>query len=348
MKSVKMYQEILSEPEKLSTCFKENVGLVHGCVEKIRERQPALVVISGRGTSKNAGRFAKYLYETQLGIPVMIAEPSVVSQYNGKLNLKNALVIGISQSGAAQDVCTVIDRAKENGATTIAITNTEDSLLARHSAFHLNCCAGKEESLAATKTFVTQMLLLSMLGAEWSGNAAEMERLQGISDLVERVYLQEKSIGEIAKSWNYITECYLIARGLLLPIAEECEIKMQETSQIHAHAYSAAEFLHGPISLVSPRAPVLAFACDKHTDESVFKTIARVQKDGARVCLITNKQEIAKELKDDPILLPQEAEGVSGAFAAATAIQLLACMLSVFRGKNPDSPHGLTKITVTN
>ena len=164
MNQTKMYREIFQEPEKLAACFSNNVESMRQCMAEVKERTPACVVIAARGTSCNAGKYAKYLIETTLGIPVCIAAPSVLTKYNGKLNLSNALVIGISQSGAAEDVCSLLDRGNENGALTISITNTEDSLMATHAKYHFNCSAEKEESLAATKTFVTQMQLLTMMG----------------------------------------------------------------------------------------------------------------------------------------------------------------------------------------
>ena len=129
-------------------------------------------------------------------------------------------------------------------------------------------------------------------------------------------------------------------------MALECEIKIQETSSIHSQAFSVTNFTHGPVAMVSRRAPILLMACDAATDDNVAAMLQRVNNEGAETVVITNKPEIAA-MAHDAILLPKEFEGVTAVFAIATAIQLLACELSVTRGSSPDTPYGLTKVTVT-
>ncbi len=148
-----MFQEIQEEPAALRECIEQNQVMVKFLAEEIRSKNPSCLVLAARGTSCNAAKFAKYVFETYVGLPVMIAAPSVLTKYGGKLKLSNAVVVGISQSGAAQDVCSLIDRGNRDGSLTVAITNTEGSLLSQRAKFHLNCCAGLEKSLAATKTF---------------------------------------------------------------------------------------------------------------------------------------------------------------------------------------------------
>ena len=346
MNQTKMYREIFQEPEKLAACFSNNVESMRQCMAEVKERTPACVVIAARGTSCNAGKYAKYLIETTLGIPVCIAAPSVLTKYNGKLNLSNALVIGISQSGAAEDVCSLLDRGNENGALTISITNTEDSLMATHAKYHFNCSAEKEESLAATKTFVTQMQLLTMMVGLWADDAELLKRMEDLPRVAETVLKMAPQLKEIANRWRFIQECFILARGLAYPVALECEIKLQETSSIHSQAFSVTNFTHGPVAMVSRRAPILLMACDAATDDNVAAMLQRVNNEGAETVVITNKPEIAA-MAHDAILLPKEFEGVTAVFAIATAIQLLACELSVTRGSSPDTPYGLTKVTVT-
>lgn len=347
MNPTKMYAEILQEPEKLAICFDKNRENICACAKLLKEMRPASVIIAARGTSCNAGKYAKYLIETELGIPVSIAAPSVLTRYEGKLHLANTLVIGISQSGAAEDVCSLIDRGNETGAMTIAVTNTEGSLLAEHAQHHLCCFAGKEESLAATKTFVTQMELLTLLVAAWNDDSRLMEQMKSLPALTQSVLSLQPQVKELVQRWRFIGECFILARGLSYPVALECEIKIQETSFVHSQAFSVTNFTHGPVAMVTPRVPLLAIACDEKTDDNVIDMIHRVQGEGAEVLILTNKAEIAELSAGNAIVLDKECEGVLGAFAAATAIQLLACELCVLRGGNPDAPRGLTKITVT-
>lgn len=347
MNNTKMNREIFQEPEKLAACMAYNLERVHAVAKLLREKKPSSVIIAARGTSCNAGKYAKYLMEIHLGIPVSIAAPSVLTRYGGKLCLDNTLVIGISQSGAAEDVCSLIDRGNETGATTIAITNTEGSLLAEHAQYHFNCCADKEEAHAATKTFVTQMELLTLLTAAWAEDAGMEELVRQLPDLTRRVLAKQERIRELVRKWRFIEECFILARGLSYPVALEFEIKIQETSFIHSQAFSVTNFAHGPVAMVSRRVPLLAIACDAETDENVTETIRRAQGEGAEVVIITNKPEIAGMDEENALLLDADCEGIKGAFAAATAIQLFACELAVLCGKNPDAPRGLRKVTVT-
>lgn len=342
-----MNQEILQEPERLAVCMKSNLEQIQECARVLREKKPGTVVVAARGTSCNAGKYGKYLIETLLGIPVSIAAPSVLTCYEGKLCLNNALVIGISQSGAAEDVCSLIDRGNADGAMTVAITNTEGSLLAGRANYHFHCCADEEKALAATKTFVTQMEILTLLAAAWAEDEALTEAVSRLPRIIQGVLARQEQIRELVRPWRFITECFILARGLSYPVALECEIKLQETSRIHSQAFSVTNFTHGPVAMVSERAPVLVLACDRKTDENTVSMIKRVQGEGAETLLITNKPEIAKLAPGSALLLDEECEGVKGAFAAATAIQILACELSVLRGGDPDAPRGLTKITVT-
>ncbi len=347
MNATKMNQEIFQEPEKMAACLERSWERICACAEILREKKPASVIIAARGTSCNAGKYAKYLMEIHLGIPVCIAAPSVITRYRGKLCLNNTLVIGISQSGAAEDVCSLIDRGNETGAVSIAITNTEGSLLARHAQYHFNCCADQEEALAATKTFVTQMELLTMLTAAWAGDAGMEEQIRQLPDLTRRVLTKQAQVHALVQKWRFAEECFILARGLSYPVALECEIKIQETSFIHSQAFSVTNFTHGPVAMVSRRVPLLAIACDSETDENVIEMIRRVQGEGAEVLIFTNKPEIAALGGENALLLDADCEGIKGAFAAATAIQLFACELAVLRGSNPDAPRGLSKVTVT-
>lgn len=347
MKETKMNQEIHQEPEKLAACFSCNLQLVRSFAEMIKAFAPTAVVIAARGTSLNAGLFGKYIIETLLGIPVSIASPSVLTRYSGNLRFSRMLVIGISQSGAAEDVCALIDRGNETGAVTLAITNTEGSLLARHAKYHFSCCAGTEESLAATKTFVTQMQILGLLTAHWAGIEELVEDLRNLPEVIRQILNLQPQIHDLVRKWRFISECFILARGLCLPVALECEIKIQETSFIHSQAFSTADFTHGPVAMINGRAPVLAIACDANTDDNVVQMIRRVQQESAEVLIVTNKPEIAALGGENVLLLPECCEGITGAFAAATVIQLLSCELSVMRGCNPDAPRGLKKVTVT-
>ena len=329
-----MFQEIQEEPAALRECIEQNQVMVKFLAEEIRSKNPSYLVLAARGTSCNAAKFAKYVFETYVGLPVMIAAPSVLTKYGGKLKLSNAVVVGISQSGAAQDVCSLIDRGNRDGSLTVAITNTEGSLLSQRAKFHLNCCAGLEKSLA-------------QLAAQLSGEPWLLDLVKRLPRIAAAMLDRTQELSRMAHRYRFMNECFILARGLNYPIALEFGIKTQETSFVRSRAYSVANFTHGPIAMLRDFIPVFVLATDAATDENTCEMIKRLKNQRCDVCVITNKQEIADLAGGNAVLLPPECEGVAGGFACATVIQLFACELSVQRGNNPDAPEGLTKVTVT-
>lgn len=342
-----MFQEIQEEPVALRECIEQNQVMAKFLAEEIRSKNPSFLLLAARGTSCNAAKFAKYVFETYAGLPTMIAAPSVLTKYEGKLKISNAVVIGISQSGAAEDVCSLIDRGNRDGSLTIAITNTDGSLLSRRAKYHLNCCAGEEKSLAATKTFLCQLTLLTQLAAYLSRDSQLMDLVNGLPKLAAAMLDRTEEISRLARRYRFMNECFILARGMNYPIALEFGIKTQETSFVRSRAYSVANFTHGPIAMLRDFIPVFVLATDAHTDDNTCDMIRRLKSQHCDVCVITNKQEIADLARGNAIFLPAECEGVAGGFACATVIQLFACELSVQRGNNPDAPEGLTKVTVT-
>lgn len=342
-----MFQEIQEEPVALEECIERNRGAITLLAEEIRCKNPGFLVLAARGTSCNAAKFAKYVFETYVGLPVMIAAPSVLTKYEGKLKLSNAVVIGISQSGAAEDVCSLIDRGNRDGSLTVAVTNTEGSLLARRAKYHLSCCAGIEKSLAATKTFLTQLALLVQLAAYLSEDASLTELLGQLPGIASAMLARREEISRLARRYRFMNECFILARGMNYPIALEFGIKTQETSFVRSRAYSVANFTHGPIAMLRDFIPVFVLATDSATDDNTCEMIKRLKGLKCDICVITNKRKIADLAGGNAVLLPPECEGVAGGFACATVIQMFACELSVQRGNNPDAPEGLTKVTVT-
>ena len=140
---------------------------VKNLVAQLKKTDIELIYIAARGTSDHAAVYAKYVFECLLGIPVVLAAPSVITVYQKELNLKKAFVLGISQSGKAQDVLEVIKAGKKQNALTASITNDINSPLAKEAHHHLYTNAGVELSVAATKTFTSQMMIIAMLSAEW-------------------------------------------------------------------------------------------------------------------------------------------------------------------------------------
>ena len=198
-----MWIEILEQPEILKRSLENNSKNINFIVKSLKEKNINHVIIAARGTSHHAGIYAKYLMEIKLGIPVSIAAPSVTTLYNKPLNYDGALFIGISQSGRAQDVLEVLKAAKTQGAPTIAITNFDDSPLAKEAEFHLNCSAGEEKSVAATKTFTTQMHLLAWLVAEWAGDEEFKKELSSVPGILKKIIDDSDYIEQLVKRRSF-------------------------------------------------------------------------------------------------------------------------------------------------
>lgn len=341
-----MLKEIFEQPQVIKKSLSFNMDLIRSISSEIKAFNPSLIVLSGRGSSEHACIYAKYLFEIFCGIPAVIAAPSVLTAYNAELNLDKAVTIGVSQSGEALDVLEVINRTNRCGGITVSITNTAGSPVAKASKYNLDCCGGKEEGIAATKTFMLQMALVSALTAYISNNVDllgciyKLDRsVQAALDMMEEV---EKSV----EYFRFIDECFILSRGLSYGLAAEAELKIQETCYINAHGYAVSDYAHGPITLISPMRPGIFIEVDKTTNANVREMYNRFYKQGVYALVITNDSSIASEYPAS-LLLPEWCEGIPGIFAAGTLIQMFACFLSVLKGHDPDAPKGHSKITVT-
>lgn len=203
-----MQQEIFQQPEVFKKCIDYNKKALENLVQTLKSKDISNVYIAARGTSDHAGIYGKYLIESMVGIPAGLAAASTITLYGGKINFKNMLVIGISQSGAAADVLEVMRQAKASGAVTLTITNTLGSPLAEVSDFHLYCDAGLEKSVAATKTFGSQLYLIANFVAMWAENDNLLADLKKIPDNIGKVLEKNSEISDSRRdiaSWKNVS-----------------------------------------------------------------------------------------------------------------------------------------------
>jgi glutamine---fructose-6-phosphate transaminase (isomerizing) len=224
---------------------------------RLRHQTPQLVVTCARGSSAHAATFAKHLIERYLGLPVVEAAPSIASVYQRHLTLRGQLVLAISQSGNSDDLIAFASHARDAGAVTVAVTNDLASPLAAACAFVLPIAAGPERSIAATKTFIaTAAILLRLVGA-WAEDPILLMAASRLPDRLSQAATLDWSLA--AETLSTATHLATIGRGPTLGIAREAALKLKETCNLHTEAFSGAEFLHGPIALVRPKYPILAF-----------------------------------------------------------------------------------------
>lgn len=340
-----MEKEIFSQPEVLPVAYRENLAPVHALAKEIKERRISQILVAARGSSNNAALYFKYLCEITVGLPVNFIYPSIITQYRGKLNIKNACVIGVSQSGKALDVITVLEEGKAQGSLTAAVTNYPDSPLARAAEHRMYLNVGEERALAATKTFSAQMLVLYMLVAALENTDSMPDAaIPPVAELIEKTLESRDSVSAVADKYTGSSELIILARGLNLSVANEIALKLQETCYINARGYSISDFHHGPFALVNKKSQILIIAVTDHVYDDAVQMIEKILPTGADITVLTDKPELYGRFGG--LLLPHAPERLMP-FAAASAGQLMSCLLSVKRGIDPDKPRGLSKVTVT-
>jgi len=165
-----MLREIREAPQAATLLLEREGPGIRAIGARLRRRNPVAVLIAARGSSDNAAVYGKYVLESRLGVPIALAAPSVVTLLDGRLHLRRAVAIGISQSGQSTDVVAFLAAARAGGALTLAITNAARSPLARAAHETVLTHAGNERSVAATKTYLNQLIAMALLGAAWAGD----------------------------------------------------------------------------------------------------------------------------------------------------------------------------------
>ncbi len=343
----KMEKEIFEQPKVLSSLKATNDSTLKNLVTDIKQRDIKLVYFAARGTSDHASIYASYLISTYVGVPTALALPSVITAYDGKLNLKDALVIGVSQSGKAADVLAVMERAKNNGALTVSVTNDLASPMAEYGDYHLFCNAGVEESVAATKTFTSQMYLLALLAGYWSGSEQLMSLLDKVPAAVEETlsYIPAE-IEKFVQRYRYMEHGFVLSRGATMAIALETMLKLQETNYVKMKGYAVSDFWHGPLAQVDEGTVVILYAPEGVVFENCREMLTKLDSLGAEVILVSDNEEITKD-RAQAVKLPKLDSDSVSPFLFAVFAQMFACKLTAVKGRNPDAPRNLNKVTIT-
>jgi len=349
----KMLQETRQQPEALARTLNEATGAIRELTRHLEAHRPRLVVLVARGTSDNAAQFGRYLIEITTRIPVSLAAPSVLTLYSSPVDMRDVLVVGISQSGESTDTNAVLADARSRGATTLGITNEPDSTMSGIAAFTLLARAGKEESVAATKTYTCQLLALYLVAYALGGEVS-LDVLQQLPQWTEDVLSTEERVGEIAERYMFMTRAVTVGRGLNYANALEFGLKLMETCYVVTERFSSADLMHGPIALVEHAFPVFVFAPAGVTWQSISSVLDMLEEVKAETLVITdeaNTEACAKPAR--LIRLPIPAGRFEGPQDLYTPIpyiipaQLFAAQLAEIKGFNPDRPRMLHKITRT-
>jgi glucosamine--fructose-6-phosphate aminotransferase (isomerizing) len=307
---------------------------------RLRRKTPRVVVTCARGSSAHAATFGKHLIERHLGIPVSATAPNIASIYGKQLALRDQLFVAVSQAGRSADIVESAALAKAAGAITVAVVNDADSPLASACDIVLPMQAGPELSVAASKSFIASLAALLRLTAAWADDGTMR---QGIEHLPERLDAAAEldwsaALASLARAPSVMT----IGRGPTLAIAREAALKLKETCNLHAEAFSSAEFQHGPITLVEPAYPVLLFAPADQAAAGIETLRADLVGKGASVFSTESRAPASISL---PALAPDHPD-TDAVCLIQTFYQLL-LRVAAHCGHDVDHPRHLQKVTRT-
>ncbi len=335
-----MRREIEEIPGAVAGFLDRSADVVAEAAAVLRDRQPPVVATIARGSSDHAATYLKYAIELTLGLPVASIGPSVASIYGAPLKLDRAVAIAISQSGKSPDIVGMARAAREGGATAIAITNTAGSPLAEAADFTIDLHAGVEQSVAATKTFVTSVVAGLALLSRWADDKALSDAVAALPDAFARAIDCDWS--PFISALDGHDALYVLGRGPGWAIANEAALKFKETCGIQGESYSSAEVMHGPVSIVTPGYPVLALAARDAAEASVADMAHSLAGKGAKAFVTSDRPGAATRL-------PFAASGhpITDPLALVVSFYGFVEALARHRGLNPDTPPMLKKVTET-
>src|SRR5438270_3496185 len=278
--------EIDEQPGVVQRFLERQLGAVRSIATTIRARDPSAMVLVARGSSDNAAVYGRYLFEVCNRRLTSLAAPSGLTLYGRGPRLDQTAVIGISQSGQGEDVVAYVCAAREQGAITIAIVNDERSPLAETAEWVLACLAGPELSIPATKTVTAQMTLLALLSTALDGPDSTAEPLQELPRALRQALDLRSAAAELAQFLASTTVASVIGRGCAFPPALEIALKLKETSYTRAEPFSAADFLHGPVTLVEPNYSALLMDVGGRSSQAALEIAVAVRQRGGQPALI--------------------------------------------------------------
>ena len=341
-----MLEEIHQQPDAVKLAMDAEMESVNRLSKVMHDREINHVLIAARGTSDHAATYAKYLIEIICGVPVTLAAPSVFTMYNCSMKLNHTLALGISQSGQSEDVVQTLISARAGGAVTACITNEQNSPIAHASDHVLLCHSGVEKSVAATKTYTCSLALVSLLTGIFSNCTEILDELNTISAKMQTCLEIDSEVSKHVERYRYMQECAVLARGINLSTALETALKITETSYLVSRPFSGADFLHGPIAMITTGFPVIVFAPVGKAFESIYELSETLNAKGAELIIVSEKMNILS-LAQSPIKIPVNVHEYVSPLVYILFGQLWACHLAISRGMDPDHPRGLNKVTNT-
>jgi glucosamine--fructose-6-phosphate aminotransferase (isomerizing) len=336
-----MLQEAREAPAAVARLLAGNADACRMLGERLRKLAPPFAVTSARGSSDNAATYAKYLLEIRLGVVTASVGPSIRSVYAGAPKMKGALFLTISQSGRSPDLLDLAEAARGGGALTVALVNDAASPLADICEVVLPLHAGPEKSVAATKSFICSLAAVAQLAAHWAADPELLAALARLPACLERAAAEDW--GAARPLLAGAEHLFVVARGIGLGLAQEAALKLKETCGLHAEAVSAAEVMHGPWTLAAPDFPALVFSQPDEAFQSVADLSTALAARGVPVI----SAGPAPGLGGLPLACDATLSPFLAPIALAQSFYALAEAVAHDRGRDPDAPPHLAKVTET-
>jgi glucosamine--fructose-6-phosphate aminotransferase (isomerizing) len=337
-----MRSEIHEQPEGWGRLLDEGRDAVTRAAAVFRDAAPTQVLLLARGSSDNAAIYGQYLIQIGLRLPAALATPSVHTVYRAPVFPTGACVVAVSQSGASADLVQTLSAAREAGCLTLSLTNDPASPLAAGAHAHVPLLAGPERSVAATKTYTSELLALWMLVRAVGDGQVPDPDLPALGEQV--LQRAGESSLRLAERLAGTRRLLAVGRGYAFASAREAALKLMETSYVMAQGLSAADAEHGPVAVLDPETPLLGFASHGPGTASMGSVVAAARGAGAPVEIVGDGTLVGDSL---PPLLPPGVPAELAPLLEILPAQLLALELAVLGGHDPDRPRGLSKVTST-
>ncbi len=343
-----LYSEIMEQPRRVRDLLSTQRATIEKIAAEIKKRDVRFAFLAARGTSDNAGRYANYLLGSMNRIPLALATPSLFTYYEKPPLLRDALVIGISQSGQSPDIIRVLEEGKKQNCLTIAITNDPDSPLANTAHFVIDIQAGDEQAVAATKTYTTQLMAVAMLATALNGDTRYWQELDLVEGWMQQALQLDDRITQIVPRFRYIDHTVVLGRGFNYCTAFEWALKLKELTYTVAVPYSFADFQHGPIALVERGFPVMVVSPVGEVYQPSLEMLSRLKQDFHAELVVISNHQSALNLAQSPISIPGDVPEWLTPLVSILPAQLFTYHLTVEKGYDTEQPRSINKITETS
>lgn len=335
-----MLKEALASAETVAEQLKDT-SRVEALAARLASQPRHVALTVARGSSDHAASYFASLTMSRLGVPVASLPMSVATLQQAPLQVRDQLALAFSQSGKSPDLVGTMEALRRAGALTVAAVNAPGSPLADACEWQLPLVAGPELSVAATKSYIAMLSISAQLVAHWQKDAELLAALNTLPEALEAAGKLDWS--RAVEELRGVERMIVIGRGLGLAIAQEAALKLKETSGIQAEAFSSAEVRHGPMELIDRDYPLLVFAPRGPEQAGLLQLARDMQARGAKVLLAA-----PSDVPEATLPLATTAHAALDPIAAILSFYVMAAGLAAARGRNPDAPRHLNKVTETH